>query len=45
MKRDSDGKMPSKKDDLVKMYNDIKYCNGAVMAEYDHLSSIDEFGE
>ena len=45
MKKDSHGKMPPKKDDLVNMYNNIKNCDEVVMAEYDQLASMDEFKE
>ena len=45
MKKDSDGKMPTKKDDLVKMYNDIKNCDKVILAEYNDLASMNEFEE
>ena len=35
--------MPSKKDDLIKMYNNIKHCEEMVMKEYDDLKKMNKF--
>ena len=45
MKVDKDGRMPSKKDDLICMYNDIKHCDEAVMKEFDNLVKNNMFEE
>ena len=45
MKSDKDGRMPSKKDDLICIYNNIKHCDEAVLKEYGGLVKMDLFEE
>ena len=45
MKTDKDGRMPSKKDELIKMFNEIKQSDESIMKEYNSLVKIDMFEE